>query len=68
MKAQISGFRDGERWPPAGSTVDVPADEAAALIANGYATKGADKVETKTESAPETATAARKRPAKKASK
>lgn len=66
MQVQVGGFRNGERWPPRGSSIDVPAAEADQLVANGYAVKGADKVEKKTESAPEAAVpAAAKRPAKR---
>jgi len=37
MKFQISGTRDGLDWPAPGDTIDVPADEAAALVAQGVA-------------------------------
>lgn len=37
MRTRISGTRNGEDWPAPGGTVDVPADEAAALIAAGLA-------------------------------
>jgi hypothetical protein len=37
MTIHISGSRDGEDWPVAGEGIDVPADEAASLIANGLA-------------------------------
>lgn len=42
MKTQIGGYRNGEAWPPAGGTVDVPDHEAADLIANGYAEEAND--------------------------
>ena len=37
MDRHITGSRNGEPWPPAGETIDLPAREAADLIANGYA-------------------------------
>lgn len=37
MSVFISGTRDGEPWPEVGGVVDLPADEAADMIANGYA-------------------------------
>lgn len=37
MNTKIGGFRDGVEWPAAGGVIDVPAHEAADLIANGYA-------------------------------
>ena len=33
----ISGTRNGEAWPEVGSVIDLPADEAQDMIANGYA-------------------------------
>lgn len=39
MLQQISGTRDGVRWPDVGETVDVPEGEADALVAQGYAEK-----------------------------
>lgn len=42
MLTQISGFRDGVEWPPAGSALDVPAHEAADLIRAGYAKEATD--------------------------
>jgi hypothetical protein len=43
MLAKISGTRDGEDWPARGETLEVSADEAAALVANGLAVAGAVK-------------------------
>jgi hypothetical protein len=37
MTTHITGYRNGEPWPPAGGTVDLPDHEAADLIAAGYA-------------------------------
>lgn len=36
----ISGMRDGEEWPPRGSVVDFPDDEAAQLVSAGIAAEG----------------------------
>jgi hypothetical protein len=33
MKVQVSGTRNGARWPEPGKTIDVSADEAKQLIA-----------------------------------
>lgn len=47
MKAQIAGTRDGEDWPKPGASIDLPDDEAADLVTNGYAVaSGADAEET----------------------
>ena len=37
LKIQISGTRDGVEWPEPGTVIDVPAEEAASLIAIGAA-------------------------------
>ncbi|HET7329160.1 MAG TPA: hypothetical protein VFJ14_17955 [Nocardioidaceae bacterium] len=37
MTTRVSGTRDGERWPPIGDTIDLPTDEAEALIDAGLA-------------------------------
>lgn len=42
MKTNITGFRNGVEWPAVGGTLEVPDDEAASLIANGYAEKATD--------------------------
>lgn len=42
MKTNITGFRNGVEWPAVGGTLEVPDDEAASLIANGYAEEATD--------------------------
>ena len=37
MLIKMSGTRNGDDWPEIGGTLDVPKDEAANLVANGYA-------------------------------
>lgn len=37
MRFQISGTRDGLDWPAPGDIIDVPADEADSLVAQGLA-------------------------------
>lgn len=37
MKIGISGYRDGQEWPPAGGTIDLPESEARTLVDIGYA-------------------------------
>lgn len=37
LRGDISGTRDGQSWPPRGSTVELPDDEAAMLVATGMA-------------------------------
>lgn len=37
MKIKIAGSRNGVRWPAAGTTVDLPDNEAADLCAAGLA-------------------------------
>lgn len=37
MRKHIGGYRDGVEWPEVGDVIDVPDDEAAHLIAAGYA-------------------------------
>lgn len=34
---EMSGTRDGREWPPPGSTIDLPDDEAAVLCKGGMA-------------------------------
>ena len=48
MKIQLTGTRDGVRWPKVGEVVDLPDHEAARLCANGRAEP---VVEDKTEKA-----------------
>jgi hypothetical protein len=35
LKGSVTGTRNGTAWPPRGSTVDLPEDEARGLIASG---------------------------------
>lgn len=37
MIAQLSGTRNGQDWPLPGEVIDLPADEAAQLVANRLA-------------------------------
>jgi hypothetical protein len=51
MKVDVSGTRDGAAWPPRGSVLDLPDEEAAQYCANGMAEPVAtfgDDVETAT--------------------
>lgn len=43
LAADISGTRDGKAWPPRGSEVDLPEDEARALVASGAAVDADDE-------------------------
>lgn len=43
LKGQISGTRNGKPWPKPGDTIDLPADEADSLIAQGMAEKPKSK-------------------------
>lgn len=36
VRAWIQGLRDGEKWPAAGETIQLPDDEAADYLALGY--------------------------------
>lgn len=68
MKVTMSGTRNGEDWPPAGETVDLPTGEAQHLVASGIAEEidGTPEVETATASdTAEKRPAARKPAAKK---
>lgn len=42
LRGDISGTRDGQDWPPRGSVIELPDDEAATLCQNGMATPVAD--------------------------
>jgi hypothetical protein len=59
MIASITGTRNGQDWPAAGETVDLPDAEARDLVAGGLAVeldkKAAPAVETAAVVAPETA-------------
>jgi len=57
MVVLISGTRDGVDWPAVGGLIDVPAQEAAELVANGFARPPEGK---SVKAEPETATARRK--------
>lgn len=57
MIAQLTGTRDGEDWPKAGSIAELPDDEAADLIMNGYAIDPADAEDSADEPDEETADA-----------
>ncbi len=37
LLGDISGTRDGQNWPPRGSEIDLPDDEAVALCGQGMA-------------------------------
>ena len=37
LVGEMSGTRDGQDWPPRGSVVDLPDEEAAQLLARGMA-------------------------------
>jgi hypothetical protein len=45
LAAQLSGTRDGVAWPPVGSVVDLPDDEAESMIYAGTAKALSDKDE-----------------------
>ncbi|WP_345473743.1 hypothetical protein QMQ05_05750 [Glutamicibacter ectropisis] len=47
MRALISGSRNGKKWPKPGQTIELPAEEAAQLIAQGIA-EDPDAAETAT--------------------
>lgn len=71
MRVGITGTRNGEDWPPAGGTIDLPADEANALVEAGLAepaatTKNAPAVEAAAVAAPEAATTPKPRARKAA--
>lgn len=57
MIVRISGSRNGESWPEPGEVLDVPAEEAADLIGNGFA-RVPEAVSVKSE--PEKATSRKK--------
>lgn len=61
MVRQISGSRDGKDWPKPGETIDVPADEAKQLIANGNAVDPSAGREEKAVVKPDVETAVRNR-------
>lgn len=55
MRVNMSGTRNGERWPTRGQVVDLPDREAKRLIANGLAAPadGGDVKETAVQPTPE---------------
>lgn len=64
MLEQISGRRNGERWPAPGDTIDLGDNEGADLCAQGVAEPVEDKAEKAT--APAAKKAAPPKPRKKA--
>lgn len=69
MRVGITGTRNGEDWPPVGGTIDIPTDEANALVDAGLAepaTKNAPAVEAAAVVAPEAATTPKPRARKAA--
>lgn len=42
MQHKISGTRDGQEWPDRGEEIDLPSDEAEALISQGSAVASKD--------------------------
>lgn len=48
MLVEISGTRDGQRWPARGEVATVPSDEAERLIAQRYAEAVAEQRTKKT--------------------
>ncbi|WP_329615654.1 hypothetical protein OG244_23375 [Streptomyces brevispora] len=55
MNISMSGTRNGEDWPPAGETVDLPTGEAQHLVASGVASAVDDEPAVETATAPDTA-------------
>jgi hypothetical protein len=55
MKVTMSGTRNGEDWPPAGETVDLPTGEAQHLVASGIAEEIDTAPEVETATVPDTA-------------
>lgn len=53
MKVQMSGTRNGQRWPKAGETADIPTGEATHLVASGIAERVGEKPVTETATPPE---------------
>jgi len=47
LTGDITGARDGQPWPPAGTEVDLPEDEAQSLIHSGMAKASSGADETK---------------------
>lgn len=55
MKIHITGSRNGQLWPDIGGIIDLPEQEAAELIANGYAEEVTDAPSTARSDAPSSA-------------
>lgn len=53
MKIQMSGTRNGQRWPKAGETADIPTGEATHLVASGIAEQVTDEQVTEPQPEPE---------------
>ncbi|MEU0369103.1 hypothetical protein ABZ070_02365 [Streptomyces sp. NPDC006283] len=53
MKVQMSGTRNGQRWPEIGKVTDLPTVEAAHLVASGIAEKVEDRDKVEIAAAPE---------------
>lgn len=65
MKVSLSGTRDGQDWPQAGGSVDLPDDEAAHLVTGGLAAPDDEKpVEEATAPPAETSTPRQRKPAR----
>lgn len=52
MKVQMSGTRNGQRWPEVGETADIPTGEAQHLVASGIAEEVDGKKTTETATPP----------------
>jgi len=69
MIQHITGTRDGVEWPPRGSVVDLPADEATSMVLAGMAEPvAAPVVESATDPRPGMESATAPRPAKRGAK
>lgn len=66
MRADISGTRNGERWPRRGELVDVPDAEGEHLVSAGLAVKDEGR-ETATAAEPETPEAKTTKPRRRKS-
>ncbi|WP_405799280.1 hypothetical protein [Streptomyces sp. NBC_01506] len=53
MKVQMSGTRNGQRWPKVGETADIPTGEATHLVASGIAEQAPDEQPTQTATTPD---------------
>lgn len=57
MNVQMSGTRNGQRWPAVGETAGIPTGEATHLVASGIAEQVLDEPVTEPEPVTEIATA-----------